>query len=142
MRAQLAFVGSQYLFSAHAGWSGQQFALEVVQQTYNLFYTSLPTLLLGVFDQDVPASVALAVPELYTGARWNRTYLTRSAVFGVSNVALACVRVCERETLRCAQAGSCVAFGIVSRCSGCPPMPPPSAAQQALRRTCFRWAAT
>lgn len=32
---------------------------------YNLAFTSLPVILLGIFDQDVPAKVALLVPQLY-----------------------------------------------------------------------------
>ncbi|ORZ32831.1 hypothetical protein BCR44DRAFT_1439375 [Catenaria anguillulae PL171] len=32
---------------------------------YNLFFTVLPTMILGTFDQDVPANRALAFPKLY-----------------------------------------------------------------------------
>ncbi len=54
-----------------------------MQQAYNILFTALPTLLLGVFDQDITAATALAVPELYTGARWNESYMTTSAIVGV-----------------------------------------------------------
>jgi phospholipid-translocating ATPase len=33
--------------------------------TFNLFFTSLPVIVLGILDQDVPDKVALAVPQLY-----------------------------------------------------------------------------
>lgn len=39
---------------------------------YNLAFTSLPVIFLGIFDQDVPAKVSLLVPQLY------RTGITRS----------------------------------------------------------------
>jgi phospholipid-translocating ATPase len=31
----------------------------------NLVFTSLPVIFMGAFDQDVPADVAMAVPQLY-----------------------------------------------------------------------------
>lgn len=33
---------------------------------FNLAFTSLPVILMGVFDQDVDDKVSLAVPQLYT----------------------------------------------------------------------------
>ncbi len=33
---------------------------------YNLAFTSLPVILLGVLDQDVDDKISLAVPQLYT----------------------------------------------------------------------------
>ncbi|RPA81799.1 phospholipid-translocating P-type ATPase [Ascobolus immersus RN42] len=43
---------------------------------YNLAFTSLPIILMGIFDQDVDDSVSLAVPQLYTkgilGKEWTQ----------------------------------------------------------------------
>ncbi|KAJ3291854.1 hypothetical protein HK104_005773, partial [Borealophlyctis nickersoniae] len=49
---------------------------------YNLFFTSLPPLFLGIFDQDVSAEYALAVPQLYKiGMQQTRFTRTRFFLF-------------------------------------------------------------
>ena len=54
--------------------------------TYNLFYTSMPVLALGVFDQDVNDASSRSYPKLYTpGARslgFNRRVFVGSMVHG------------------------------------------------------------
>lgn len=53
---------------------------------YNLFYTSLPVLALGMFDQDVNDRNSLAFPQLYTpGHRnllFNKKEFMLSAIHG------------------------------------------------------------
>ncbi|KAA0196927.1 hypothetical protein HAZT_HAZT007978, partial [Hyalella azteca] len=54
---------------------------------YNLFYTALPVLALGSFDQDVNEDYSLRFPKLYTPGlenRWfNKKIFVRSAGHGV-----------------------------------------------------------
>lgn len=54
---------------------------------YNLFYTSLPVLALGVFEQDVSDKNSLEYPKLYTpgltNALFNTTEFIRSVLHGI-----------------------------------------------------------
>lgn len=53
---------------------------------YNLFYTSLPVLALGIFEQDVSDKHSLDYPKLYTpglhNALFNTTEFIRSVLHG------------------------------------------------------------
>lgn len=53
---------------------------------YNLFYTSMPVLALGIFEQDVNAKNSITYPKLYTpglkNALFNKREFFRSAVHG------------------------------------------------------------
>lgn len=53
---------------------------------YNLFYTSLPVLALGIFDQDVSDKNAIIFPKLYTpgltSALFNKSEFMKSALQG------------------------------------------------------------
>ncbi|GLD94849.1 hypothetical protein PINS_up003474 [Pythium insidiosum] len=61
----IVMVLSQYLYMFTTGSSGQKFYSEFGFQLYNIAYTSLPIIVLGVFDYDVPWSVGQKFPELY-----------------------------------------------------------------------------
>lgn len=54
---------------------------------YNLFYTSLPVLALGIFEQDVSDKHSIEYPKLYTpglnNALFNTTEFIRSVLHGV-----------------------------------------------------------
>lgn len=54
---------------------------------YNLFYTSLPVLSLGIFEQDVSDKHSIDYPKLYTpglhNALFNTTEFIRSVLHGV-----------------------------------------------------------
>lgn len=53
---------------------------------YNLFYTSLPVLALGIFEQDVSDKHSIDYPKLYTpglhNALFNTTEFIRSVMHG------------------------------------------------------------
>lgn len=53
---------------------------------YNLFYTSLPVLAIGVFDQDVNEKNSIAYPQLYspghTNLLFNKKECLRSVLYG------------------------------------------------------------
>ena len=65
----LVFVTTQFWFSLYTGWSGQKFYIELGTQTFNLVFTSLPVLLVGIYDRDVNAEYALKFPQLYDDGR-------------------------------------------------------------------------
>lgn len=46
-----------------------QYYTEYGSQTYNLVYTSLPVLILGIYDQDLDALTALRYPSLFDFTR-------------------------------------------------------------------------
>lgn len=54
---------------------------------YNLFYTSLPVLALGVFEQDVDDKLSIEYPKLYTpgltNALFNTHEFVKSVIHGV-----------------------------------------------------------
>ncbi|KAF0699074.1 Aste57867_10347 [Aphanomyces stellatus] len=53
-----------YMLS-YSAYSGALLYPVFIQQGYNLFFTSLPIIAFAVLDQDVPAEVAMAIPQLY-----------------------------------------------------------------------------
>ncbi|KAF0684192.1 Aste57867_23815 [Aphanomyces stellatus] len=61
----IIMVLAQYFFLFMTGSSGQKTYSEIAFQVYNLAYTSMPIIVLGVFDYDVPWSVGQQFPALY-----------------------------------------------------------------------------
>ncbi|XP_058091688.1 putative phospholipid-transporting ATPase 9 [Magnolia sinica] len=61
----IAFGFTLFLFEAYASFSGQAAYNDWYMSLYNVFFTSLPVLALGVFDQDVSARFCLKFPLLY-----------------------------------------------------------------------------
>ncbi len=41
---------------------------------YNVIFTSLPVLAIGIFEQDVSAATSLAIPELYAAGPLNKFF--------------------------------------------------------------------
>ncbi|XAR55871.1 Phospholipid-translocating ATPase [Bertholletia excelsa] len=54
-----------FLYEAHASFSGKPAYNDWFLSLYNVFFTSLPVIALGVFDQDVSARLCLKFPLLY-----------------------------------------------------------------------------
>lgn len=50
-----------FLYEAHSSFSGQTAYNDWFLSLYNVFFTSLPVIALGVFDQDVSARLCLKV---------------------------------------------------------------------------------
>ncbi|KAJ3123369.1 hypothetical protein HK100_011630 [Physocladia obscura] len=73
----LAFITPQFIFGFYSAWSGQMIYEEFFMTWFNLFYTSVPPLLLGIFEQDVSDEDTEKIPQLYfqcrAGAYWNST---------------------------------------------------------------------
>ncbi|XP_074309802.1 phospholipid-transporting ATPase 3-like [Silene latifolia] len=61
----LTFTLTQFWFTLLAGFSGQRYYDDWFQAFYNVFFTSLPVLMLGLFDKDVGASLSKKYPQLY-----------------------------------------------------------------------------
>ncbi|KAJ4770396.1 Phospholipid-transporting ATPase [Rhynchospora pubera] len=61
----ITFGVTLFLYEAHTSFSGQPAYNDWFLSLYNVFFTSLPVLALGVFDQDVSARFCLKFPQLY-----------------------------------------------------------------------------
>ncbi|XP_058009931.1 putative phospholipid-transporting ATPase 9 isoform X2 [Hevea brasiliensis] len=61
----IAFGFTLFFYEAYASFSGQPAYNDWFLSLYNVFFTSLPVIALGVFDQDVSARFCLKFPLLY-----------------------------------------------------------------------------
>lgn len=61
----IAFGFTLFFFEAYASFSGQAAYNDWYLSLYNVFFTSLPVIAMGVFDQDVAARFCLKFPLLY-----------------------------------------------------------------------------
>ncbi|XVF14098.1 hypothetical protein REPUB_Repub09cG0027900 [Reevesia pubescens] len=61
----ITFGFTLFWFEAYASFSGQPAYNDWYMSCYNVFFTSLPVVALGVFDQDVSARLCLKYPLLY-----------------------------------------------------------------------------
>ncbi|CAL5188826.1 unnamed protein product [Lathyrus oleraceus] len=61
----LTFTLTQFWFNFQTGFSGQRFYDDWFQSLYNVFFTALPVIIVGLFDKDVSASLSMKYPELY-----------------------------------------------------------------------------
>ncbi|XP_059294143.1 probable phospholipid-transporting ATPase 8 isoform X2 [Lycium ferocissimum] len=61
----LAFGLTLFWFEGFASFSGRPAYNDWYMSLYNVFFTSLPVIALGVFDQDVSARLCLQFPKLY-----------------------------------------------------------------------------
>ncbi|KAL6011004.1 putative phospholipid-transporting ATPase 9 [Asimina triloba] len=73
----IAFGFTFFLFEAFASFSGQAAYNDWYSSCYNVFFTSLPVLALGVFDQDVSARYCLKFPLLYREGMQNLLFRWR-----------------------------------------------------------------
>ncbi|XP_010548246.1 PREDICTED: phospholipid-transporting ATPase 3 isoform X2 [Tarenaya hassleriana] len=61
----LTFTLTQFWFTFRTGFSGQRFYDDWFQSLYNVVFTALPVIVLGLFEKDVSASLSKRYPELY-----------------------------------------------------------------------------
>lgn len=59
----ITFGVTLFLYEAYASFSGQAFYNDWAMALYNVLFTSLPVIAMGVFDQDVSARFCLKVPN-------------------------------------------------------------------------------
>lgn len=81
-----AFTLCHFWFAFFVAFSAQTLFDPMFISVYNLFYTSMPVLALGIFEQDVNAKNSIKFPKLYTpglkNALFNKKEFFRSAVHG------------------------------------------------------------
>ncbi|KAG2549151.1 hypothetical protein PVAP13_9KG173000 [Panicum virgatum] len=61
----LTFTLTQFWFTFQTGFSGQRFYDDWNQSLYNVIFTALPVIIVGLFDKDVSASLSKRYPQLY-----------------------------------------------------------------------------
>eukprot|EP01018_Ginkgo_biloba_P021170 Gb_12292 [translate_table: standard] len=61
----LTFTLTQFWFTFRTGFSGQRFYDDWYQSLYNVIFTALPVIVVGIFDKDVSASLSKKYPQLY-----------------------------------------------------------------------------
>ncbi|KAF2913552.1 phospholipid-transporting ATPase 3 isoform X1 [Oryza sativa Japonica Group] len=61
----LTFTLTQFWFTFQTGFSGQRFYDDWFQSLYNVIFTALPVIMVGLFDKDVSASLSKKYPKLY-----------------------------------------------------------------------------
>ncbi|OIT29881.1 PREDICTED: putative phospholipid-transporting ATPase 9 [Nicotiana attenuata] len=80
-----------FLYEAYTSFSGQPAYNDWFLSTYNVFFTSLPVIALGVFDQDVSARLCLKFPLLYQEGVQNLLFRWRRIIGWMVNGACSAV---------------------------------------------------
>ncbi|GLT55312.1 hypothetical protein SLA2020_284470 [Shorea laevis] len=114
----IAFGFTIFFFEAYASFSGQAAYNDWYLSLYNVFFTSLPVIALGVFDQDVSARLCLKFPLLYQEGVQNVLFswirILGWAFNGVLTATLIfffCIRAMEHQAFR--KGGEVVGFEIL-----------------------------
>jgi len=68
------FVFVCFWFQLFNGWSGQVMIDQMYLMLFNLLFTSLPPVALGVFDRNAPADLLVDQPKLYSVGRLSTVY--------------------------------------------------------------------
>ncbi|MFS7958698.1 putative P-type phospholipid transporter [Helianthus anomalus] len=61
----LTFTLTQFWYTFQTGYSGQRFYDDWFQSLYNVIFTALPVIIVGLLDKDVNASLSKKYPQLY-----------------------------------------------------------------------------
>ncbi|KAK1415692.1 hypothetical protein QVD17_31477 [Tagetes erecta] len=61
----LTFTLTQFWYNFQTGYSGQRFYDDWFQSLYNVIFTALPVIIVGLLDKDVSASLSKKYPQLY-----------------------------------------------------------------------------
>ncbi|XP_064481795.1 phospholipid-transporting ATPase VB-like [Ornithodoros turicata] len=69
-----AFIFILFWYQLYCGFTGAVMIDQLYLMLYNVLFTSLPPLVLGIYDQDCPAHLLLKRPALYTPGRKSKTY--------------------------------------------------------------------
>ncbi|KDR21129.1 putative phospholipid-transporting ATPase VD, partial [Zootermopsis nevadensis] len=72
------FVFLIFWYQLYCGFSGSVMIDQMYLMLYNLLFTSLPPLVIGVYDQDAPEDLLLARPNLYRQGRLGLVYKPHS----------------------------------------------------------------
>ncbi|XP_002961083.2 phospholipid-transporting ATPase 3 [Selaginella moellendorffii] len=83
----LTFTLTQFWFNCYTGFSGQRFYDDWFQSLYNVLFTALPVIVVGIFDQDVSATKSKLNPQLYMAGIRNAYFRWRVlAVWFISGI--------------------------------------------------------
>ncbi|OVA10185.1 Cation-transporting P-type ATPase [Macleaya cordata] len=86
----IAFGFTLFLYEAYASFSGQAAYNDWYMSLYNVFFTSLPVIAMGVFDQDVSARFCLKIAHYLPSFMWQFPLLYQE---GVQNVLFSWLRI-------------------------------------------------
>ncbi|XP_059643891.1 putative phospholipid-transporting ATPase 9 isoform X2 [Cornus florida] len=103
----IAFGFTIFFFEAYASFSGQLSYNDWYLSFYNVFFTSLPVIALGVFDQDVTSQSCLKFPILYQEGvqnalfSWLRILVwSFNGVYAATCVFFFCIYAMEHQAFR------------------------------------------
>ncbi|KAK7265044.1 hypothetical protein RJT34_32660 [Clitoria ternatea] len=103
----IVFGFTLFFFEMYASFSGQAAYNDWFLSLYNVFFTSLPVIALGVFDQDVSSKLCLKFPLLYQEGVQNILFSWKRiigwALNGVASAAIIfffCIRAMEHQAFR------------------------------------------
>ncbi|KAF5445365.1 hypothetical protein F2P56_034416 [Juglans regia] len=103
----IAFGFTLFFFEAYASFSGQPTYNDWYLSLYNVFFTSLPVIALGVFDQDVSARLCVKFPLLYQEGVQNILFSwlrilgwAFNGVLGATVIFFFCIRAMEHQAFR------------------------------------------
>lgn len=78
-----SFVLMLLWFQLYNGFSGSSMLDQMYLMVFNLFFTSIPPIILGIYDQDSPEEVLLEEPHLYAQGRTSSLYQPSSFWFNI-----------------------------------------------------------
>ncbi|CAJ2642055.1 unnamed protein product [Trifolium pratense] len=103
----IAFGITLFLYEIYASFSGQVAYNDWFLSLYNVFFTSLPVIALGVFDQDVSARLCLKFPLLYQEGVQNVLFSWKrilgwafNGVMSAITVFFFCINAIENQAFR------------------------------------------
>ena len=71
---EMLFYLTQAMYQGYCGYTGTSLHEQWSLSMFNTLFTSLPVLVMGIFDKDLSAITLLAVPELYTKGQKNGAF--------------------------------------------------------------------
>lgn len=78
-----AFTLTHFWYSFFCGYSAQSIYSPVLIACYNLFFTSLPVLAMGIFDQDLDDVCSMKYAKLYIPGQYNLFFNMRIFIYSV-----------------------------------------------------------
>uniref|UniRef100_A0A8C9TMC7 Phospholipid-transporting ATPase n=1 Tax=Scleropages formosus TaxID=113540 RepID=A0A8C9TMC7_SCLFO len=101
-----AFTMVHFWFGFFCGFSAQTVYDQYFITLYNIVYTSLPVLAMGIFDQDVPEQRSLEYPKLYEPGQLNLLFNKREFF------------ICIAQGIYTSVVLFCVPYGVLSQATG------------------------
>ncbi|CAD5227253.1 unnamed protein product [Bursaphelenchus xylophilus] len=78
-----SFTLTHFWYSFFCGYSAQTVYDPILIASYNMFFTALPVLAMGVFDQDVSEDYSIQYPKLYIPGQYNLFFNMRIFTYSV-----------------------------------------------------------